>query len=188
MGGQFSSPLSGTFFQYVQWQIQNYHEQGFRPLSRGPFFNHLMACYHPIDCWRVFSSPFSGTFFQWLTTASACTTWRSPGFRPLSWGLFFNDVVKRQTGRKSAVVFVPFLGDFFSIVAGTETVKLVRESFRPLSWGLFFNGFMGNIERSVSAIVFVPFLGDFFSMNTDTWQWKNSRQLFSSPFLGTFFQ
>ena len=60
-------------------------------------------------------------------------------------------------------VFVPFLGDFFSIT---------------------------DVHRYIYVfhfVVFVPFLGDFFSIGmndvSDRRHW-----LFSSPFLGTFFQ
>ena len=63
------------------------------------------------------------------------------GFRPLSWGLFFNfhDVILLGI---LGDVFVPFLGDFFSITL---------------------NGLNADTLK-----VFVPFLGDFFSMTYRT--------------------
>ena len=84
----------------------------------------------------MFSSPFSGTFFQLL---EAC--------------VFDVRIVE---------VFVPFLGDLFSIYT---VVSLLND-----------------LEK-----VFVPFLGDLFSMN---WRVRRAKfvSLFSSPFSGTFFQ
>ena len=83
------------------------------------------------------------------------------GFRPLSWGLFFNKkTCKTQTfsvwlvfvpflgdffsirlhwkHRKSNQVFVPFPGDFFSIASAPAPAE-AASCFRPLSRGLFFN-------------------------------------------------
>ena len=61
-------------------------------------------------------------------------------------------------------VFVPFLGDFLSILSMADAVYLTySRCFRPLSWGLSFN------FSQISPIN----LGEL---------------LFSSPFLGTFFQ
>ena len=59
-------------------------------------------------------------------------------------------------------VFVPFLGDFFSI---STFLPYPAEfvCFRPLSRGLFFNGRGASHVFSVIN-VFVPFLGDFFSI------------------------
>ena len=60
----FSSPLSGTFFQSVSLAVLKATGViGFRPLSRGLFFNP----YHDVKIHkgdRMFSSPLSGTFFQ----------------------------------------------------------------------------------------------------------------------------
>ena len=172
-----------------------------------------MACYHPIDCWRVFSSPFSGTFFQLLTTASACTTWRSPGFRPLSWGLFFNCAQAEIDALNAKMVFVPFLGDFFSIYGERRTLSQGGKfsspflgtffQYRYANCGyyvdstLFSSPFLGTffqLSGGIASItmtirmVFVPFLGDFFSIRARKvgTLWKIRK--FSSPFLGTFFQ
>ena len=107
-------------------------EGSFRPLSRGSFFNDgdfaLMAWVHE------FSSPFLGTFFQWDDLNKGLIQF---GFRPLSWGLSFNTLEERKemtvelfsspflgtffqyaehrNDNKTLHVFVPFLGDFFSI-------------------------------------------------------------------------
>ena len=60
----------------------------------------------------VFSSPFLGTFFQLKIVE--IDVWSDDCFRPLSWGLFFN--MNMQTIYMGLIeVFVPFLGDFFSI-------------------------------------------------------------------------
>ena len=61
-------------------------------------------------------------------------------------------------------VFVPFLGDFLSIGRGASHVFSVFDGFRPLSWGLSFNSPMSSAS--------------LMTLGT----------LFSSPFLGTFFQ
>ena len=37
------------------------------------------------------------------------------GFRPLSWGLSFNGTLWLLLKNRVTLVFVPFLGDFFSI-------------------------------------------------------------------------
>ncbi|CUQ24080.1 Uncharacterised protein [Bacteroides xylanisolvens] len=74
-----------------------------------------------------FSSPFSGTFFQSNRGSGILVSWD---------------------------VFVPFLGDFFSI-SFSVMLTIFSICFRPLSRGLFFND-----ENNV----FVPFLGDFFSI------------------------
>ena len=65
--------------------------------------------------------------------------------------------------RRYVVVFVPFLGDFFSIVR----VKIAM------------------LERNMT--VFVPFPGDFFSISMGSTSGIRNGT-FSSPFLGTFFQ
>ena len=60
------------------------------------------------------------------------------------------------------LVFVPFLGDFFSIIGLLIVFVVAIACFRPLSWGLFFNEEMPMYRYVV--YVFVPFLGDFFSI------------------------
>ena len=83
------------------------------------------------------------------------------------------------------IVFVPFLGDFLSMV-GLKRVTCSLQRFRPLSWGLSFNRICPHIRAGMRS-VFVPFLGDFLSINHLLWG-MSSVVLFSSPFLGTFFQ
>ena len=61
------------------------------------------------------------------------------------------------------MVFVPFLGDFFSIFPTPS----------------------GNIVK-MDGIVFVPFLGDFFSICCETPDGTQIRTVFV-PFLGDFF-
>ena len=60
-------------------------------------------------------------------------------------------------------VFVPFLGDFFSIKQLDAIMAMLANSFRPLPRGLFFNKGDDN-HSGCSVAVFVPFLGDFFSI------------------------
>ena len=107
-------------------------------------------------------------------------------------------------------VFVPFLGDFFSITM-TNCIYPRKRRFRPLSRGLFFNfpsslhrgttlatsfrplsrglffNTLKSCHRHINIIVFVPFLGDFFSMTVEIVVWSDNSE-FSSPFSGTFFQ
>ena len=109
-------------------------------------------------------------------------------FRPLSWGLSFNEDRRLKVKMNASVfvpflgdflsmnerkgviplrmkdVFVPFLGDFLSIGRGASHVFSVFDGFRPLSWGLSFNSPMSSAS--------------LMTLGT----------LFSSPFLGTFFQ
>ena len=155
----FSSPLSGTFFQSAEnsrWMALHHCFRplswglffnpllksqplmvlmSLRPLSRGPFFNPTMKVLKDPD--QVFSSPFLGTCFQleekWLIENRGCS------FRPLSWGLFFNTLFLRTTG------------------------KFTR-SFRPLSRGPFFQWRRDEKKHNTQKRVFVPFLGDLFSM------------------------
>ena len=111
--------------------------------------------------YKGFSSPLLG-IFSIPTTVNACTTWRSR-FRPLSRVPFFN-AIRTSSGRDD-------------------------RCFRPLSWGLSFNDGECGVDAEIRPAVFVPFLGDFLSMeisklmNTD-----RLFKVFSSPFLGTFFQ
>ena len=105
-------PLSrGLFFNHVCLTLGS-SPTSFRPLSRGLFFNVIAAVDEKFPTKAGFSSPFSGTFFQ--SSAEI-------------------DEIKKQ------LVFVPFLGDFFSMVA---------TDYDDLS----------------ELVVFVPFLGDFFSI------------------------
>ena len=107
-------------------------------------------------------------------------------------------------------VFVPLLGDFFSIRESMSRISRWESCFRPLSWGLSFN-FWLELLTSVSFYVFVPFLGDFLSilpmriastgkmiksfrplswgLSFNSFMGNVERSIkvaFSSPFLGTF--
>ena len=226
-------PLSrGLFFNLIPISRQRRETQRrFRPLSRGPFFNkrsqsksmdrpqrsfsspflrtffqlsHVFTVY--ADNGDVFSSPFSRTFFQ-LETNMDERKGIVASFRPLSWGLFFN--WQMMTDYLIDVVFVPFLGDFFSICAMANT-KLSRAWFSSPFLGTFFNRrnimtteeelelfsspFSGTFFQSsdgllpsnrLLACVFVPFLGDFFQLLLSVSYLMVS--MFSSPFSGTFF-
>ena len=68
---KFSSPFLGTFFQY------------------GKELN--------MDTVVKFSSPFLGTFFQY--TMLQQLSHLLPSFRPLSWGLSFNNTNNQQSQR-----------------------------------------------------------------------------------------
>ena len=87
------------------------------------------------------------------------------GFRPLSWGLFFNkqlDVIMAMLEK----VFVPFLGDFFSMRTPICEWWIFSPRFRPLSWGLFFN-LNGNYSFGDTLFCFRPLSwGLFFNLNT----------------------
>ena len=62
------------------------------------------------------------------------------------------------------IVFVPSLGDFFSIPMDMYGMKKNILGFRPLSRGLFFNE-SNQVSKSAGiGKVFVPSLGDFFSI------------------------
>ena len=93
-----------------------------------------------------------------------------------------------MTYQQIIVVFVPFLGDFFSITVRFYDHFIDDISFRPLSWGLFFNEIKKSSLCTVRLLVFVPFLGDFFSIAPIGRQSLTTGKQFSSPFLGTFFQ
>ena len=133
----------------------------------------------------LFSSPFSGTFFQ-----------SSDGLLP--------------SNRLLACVFVPFLGDFFSMPMNSMKMKIhsfrfrplfrglfsIRKRktngigqscFRPLSWGLSFN--IGEHDGVTYYKAFPsPFLGTFFQLPIPHISKKGKMKKFPSPFLGTFFQ
>ena len=159
MWNVFSSPLSGTFFQYLwsdNWKAQEIIV--FVP-SLGDFFS-IRECNRVLHrlhyCFRPLSR---GLFFNNVTLNIGCTT--KYGFRPLSRGLFFN---KKTGGRKSAQA------EMFS---------------SPLS-GTFFQ-FAGIGKDNGGEVVFVPSLGDFFSIGNRRIECQDGYQ-FSSPLSGTFFQ
>ena len=67
-------------------------------------------------------------------------------------------------GKKSMGVFVPFLGDFFSIVTTTVIIIPINGGVFVPFLGDFFSIGKSNINPQWKISVFVPFLGDFFSM------------------------
>ena len=66
------------------------------------------------------------------------------------------------------------------------TIDFCTERFRPLSWGLSFNGVSASIMESAKKVFSSPFLGTFFQCLLGC-LWVHLF-VFSSPFLGTFFQ
>ena len=84
-------------------------------------------------------------------------------FRPLSWGLSFNEWDYYNSSHPHRV-FVPFLGDFLSIRHCAVHLSRTWSRFRPLSWGLSFNSLRLQAVIPSNLTVFVPFLGDFLSM------------------------
>ena len=129
-------------------------------------------------------------------------------FRPLSWGLFFNENIILNIGCTTEKFSSPFLGTFFQFEHEFVYTMLSHGSFRPLSWGLFFNlhglilmgvlllfssPFLGTFFQSMAGVpclvcppVFVPFLGDFFSIIEKSSFMGNVERVFV-PFLGDFF-
>ena len=85
----------------------------------------------------MFSSPFLGTFFQ-STLENAVELAREFGFRPLSWGLSFNNA-KLDALMAMLSFSSPFLGTFFQLDIWSDDWAGNNISFRPLSWGLSFN-------------------------------------------------
>ena len=132
-------------------------------------------------------------------------------FRPLSRGSFFNvNVVcwdnvahavfvpflgdffsiisnkKRGNIMRVMVVFVPFLGDFFSMTTVVVAIDECFPSFRPLSRGLFFNKWIHGQRRTFYR--FRPLSRGLFFNGARGVSCVYRRKWFSSPFSGTFFQ
>ena len=135
-------PFLGDLFSITSYtQVTRPEFICFRPLSRGPFSISL--------CDRG----------PWLLRG---------GFHPLSRGLFFN--IQRPRRKKLTIpVFVPFLGNLFSI----NRILAKREDgsqygFRPLSREPFFNYYGSSVYTSSEMAVFVPFLGNLFSIKPTT--------------------
>ena len=84
----FSSPFSGTFFQYG-------------------------ASFFKVEIGIVVFVPFFGDFFS-ICNVRSSKKLRTSSFRPLFRGLFFNN--KLESSFDLCVVFVPFFGDFFSMI------------------------------------------------------------------------
>ena len=106
------------------------------------------------------------------------------GFRPLSRGLFFN-WDSREVIWLDANVFVPSLGDFFSIGIDERFPTKAGNVFVP-SLGDFFSIIMNVMIEVDFEKVFVPSLGDFFSIRYETRKHKEKRTVFV-PSLGDFF-
>ena len=181
----FSSPFSGTFFQF---------DTNF-PTKAGNT--------------TTFSSPLLG-IFSIPTTVNACTTWRSRFrplsrvpffnairtsrgrddrcFRPLSWGLSFNFLPYPMEFVFNPVLFSsPFLGTFFQFPRIHGIRRQRRRVFVP-----FLGDFLSIATLptfSVKSVWFSPpFLGTFFQFDDASVDTETGEVLFSSPFLGTFFQ
>ena len=108
----------------------------------------------------LFSSPFSGTFFQ-----------SSDGLLP--------------SNRLLACVFVPFLGDFFSMPMNSMKMKIHSFRFRPLFRGLF--SIRKRKTNGIGQSCFRP-LSWGLSFNIGEHDGVTYYKAFPSPFLGTFFQ
>ena len=154
---EFSSPLSGTFFNHgIQKRFAGL-TPSFRPLYRGLFSIPKKIC--SLKCVGLVFVPFIGDFFQSITRIRQGDGRKV--FVPFI-GDFFQsvdgagDVVKRQT------VFVPFIGDFFQSVERSIEISKFAESFRPLYRGLFSIWLSKNQVLWGMLKVFVPFIGDFF--------------------------
>ena len=92
-----------------------------------------------------------------------------------------------QAVRRSGL-FVPFLGDFFSMKVGKRRSRRTEKTaFRPLSRGLFFNSGISSAYLERYLDIFVPFLGDFFSICSCPDLTVVMPVIFV-PFLGDFFQ
>ena len=118
-------------------EISRLYIGGFRPLSRGLFFNLI-----PISRQRR-------------------ETQRH--FRPLSWGLFFNRLIIILLSL-GMICFRPLSRGLFFNCLYSQAQPLWAVSFRPLSWGLSFNWLLWKNQMGMSVTFFVPFLGDFLSM------------------------
>ena len=83
-------------------------------------------------------------------------------------------------------VFVPFLGDFFSIMQEQLNAIMALLFSSPFS-GTFFQSDLKNAEKQQAFMVFVPFLGDFFSIISISLDIYIISYLVFVPFLGDFF-
>ena len=156
---EFSSPFSGTFFQYGG----KLKFDGIAPFMSsspfsGTFFNRATEAVQRSARCMVFV-PFLGDLFSIRVSFASMTAYRY-SFRPLSWELSFN---KAEIG----------------IVVDT------RFRFRPLSWGLSFN--IGSLSGMAMCAAFSsPFLGTFFQCpHICTGMCSGHLQVFV-PFLGDF--
>ena len=129
-------PFPGIFSTYIGAHLSK-RQFCLRPLSRGPFFN------------------------QQLQKQKMENT---TSFRPLSWGLFFNWKQTWMQEKELSQVFVPFLGDFFSIAYYCQCMHYMAVTgFSSPFLGTFFQSWVKDHFHWILQ-VFVPFLGDFFSI------------------------
>ena len=108
----FSSPFSGTFFQFENAYVDHTDLNEFSSPFLGTFFQFSLVTKGMLQLRQMFSSPFSGTFFnrtrkEWDMKLAICC------FRPLSRGLFFNLLPKPIIPLFLALFSSPFSGTFF---------------------------------------------------------------------------
>ena len=153
-------PFPGIFSTYIGAHLSK-RQFCLRPLSRGPFFNQQLqkqkmentTSFRPLS-WGLF---FNRSTKQIIIAGSAC-------FRPLSWGLFFNWKQTWMQEKELSQVFVPFLGDFFSIAYYCQCMHYMAVTgFSSPFLGTFFQSWVKDHFHWILQ-VFVPFLGDFFSI------------------------
>ena len=117
------------------------NKPGFRPHDWGAFFN-----------------------LSKLDAVLKCTA--NKRFRPHDWGAFFNSNARRTSPLIWALVFVPMIGELFSILVGEwGSIEFNAGSFRPHDWGAFFNKAVSS-PNTTSTLnrVFVPMIGELFSI------------------------
>ena len=145
-------PLSrGLFFNRETVEVYEENHGGFRPLSRGLFFNNQADLW---GTWKevLFSSPFSGTFFQYNRREDK-RGHEHRSFRPLSRGLFFNTFVFFSSIVFSSC-FRPLSRGLFFNLEVLPCLSMIT-SFRPLSRGLFFNE-MNYLDKTNALTCFRP--------------------------------
>ena len=153
-------------------------------LSRGLFFQYS-SIFDFIPEYDGFSSPLSRTFFNMLHRR---VRRRMRVFVP-SLGDFFSIFVTVAGTVTTTLVFVPSLGDFFSIANPEALDFLAKQKFSsPLSGTFFQCGAPVYSCMWDEKFVFVPSLGDFFSITMEKSGFMGNIERFSSPFSGTFFQ
>ena len=152
-------PFLGDFLSITSYELPTISVvECFRPLSWGLSFNF----YHgkKENSLRVVFVPFLGdflsirTFNQWCV---ACTYKFSSPFL----GTFFQLPTFLALSDGANTVFVPFLGDFLSMAIQRCSSTMTMTSFRPLSWGLSFNNEMVHNDK-FHTVFSSPFLGTFF--------------------------
>ena len=126
-------PFPGIFSTYIGAHLSK-RQFRLRPLSRGLFS---------------------------IVIGNSLTVSRT-NFRPLSRGLFFNWYPAIHLSG-TRCVFVPFLGDLFSIIMYARYSQKFLEVFVPFLGDLF-SILINEIKLRSMRLVFVPFLGDFFSI------------------------